>query len=107
MDYQQGTDLKVTGVLDTRSWEFLTEEAGTLSQGDEGHAVAAVQTALAEKLGYDLGADGYETHTAEPGTFGPSTHAAVESFQEQVGLDADGQVGPATFHALVTVPENP
>ncbi|WP_083927512.1 trypsin-like serine protease [Nocardiopsis prasina] len=105
LDYQQATDLKVTGILDSRSWEFLAEEAGSVVLGDESHAVGAVQTALAEKLGHDLSGDGYRTHSPEPGVFGEATHEAVVDFQEQAGLHADGEVGPTTLQALVSAPE--
>ena len=108
LDYQQATDLAVTGVLDVRSWDFLAQEAGTVSQGDESHAVTAVQIALAEKLGYDLSDDGYQTYSPDQGTFGAATHAAVVDFQEQAGIDADGRVDPGTLQSLVNthVPEN-
>lgn len=106
LDYQQSTDLKVTGVLDARSWEFLVEEAGPLNRGDESHAVAAVQTVLGDKLGHDLSGDGHSTHTAEPGVFGAATHDAVVAFQQEAGIKADGEVGGETFNALVNEPEN-
>jgi len=38
------------------------------------------------------------------GNFGPRTEAAVEAFQRDAGIGADGIVGPATWtHLLVTV----
>jgi len=101
MDYQQDTDLKVTGVLDARSWEFLVEDAGPVQQGDESYAVSAVQTALQQKHGYDLAEDGFSTDTPGRGAFGTATHDAVTDFQQEVGLDADGVVDAATFQALV------
>lgn len=105
MDYQQATDLKVTGVLDQRTWEFLSEDVGVVRQGDQSHAVAAAQTALAEKFGYDLSDDGYETYAPDTGAFGPATEAAVRAFQEEAGIDADGEVGPITYKALVVTEE--
>lgn len=101
MDYQQDTDLKVTGLLDQRTWDFLQEDFGVVREGDEGYTVSAAQTALHEKFGYDLSGDGYETYAPDEGTFGPATEAAVTAFQEEAGIDADGEVGPVTFKALV------
>lgn len=65
-------------------------ESGTLAQGDSGRRVRRLQRALAS-LGYDVRPDG---------AFGPSTTAAVRSFQEEAGLDADGVVGPQTARAV-------
>jgi Putative peptidoglycan binding domain len=65
-------------------------ESGTLSEGDSGQQVRRLQRALAE-LGYDVAPDG---------AFGPSTTAAVQAFQEDAGLDADGVAGPATARAI-------
>jgi hypothetical protein len=65
-------------------------ESGTLSEGDEGSRVRRLQRALAQ-LGFDVSPDG---------VFGPGTTAAVRSFQEDAGLDADGAVGPQTARAI-------
>ena len=69
----------------------LQLQAGdTLSEGDSGPRVRRLQRALAE-LGHDVTADG---------EFGPGTSAAVQSFQEEAGLQADGVVGSATVQAI-------
>jgi hypothetical protein len=63
----------------------------TLSQGDSGPAVRALQRAL-KRVGHDPG--------AADGAFGPGTAKAVAAFQRDRGLAADGIVGPATARAL-------
>ena len=73
-----------------------------LSRGNFGELVAAVQTLLILE-GYPCGPDGAD------GDFGQNTETAVRKFQEQLGLTADGIVGPETGAALfdteVYVPE--
>lgn len=66
------------------------QQGDTLSEGDSGPRVRRLQRALAE-LGYDVTPDG---------VFGPGTTAAVRSFQEDAGLDADGVVGSGTVTAI-------
>jgi uncharacterized protein (TIGR02594 family) len=61
-----------------------------LGLGDKGSVVSALQLALA-KLGYQLRGTGY---------FGGATEAAVMDFQEQRGLEVDGEVGAETARAL-------
>jgi hypothetical protein len=65
--------------------------AGSLSVGDSGSAVLALQKALAA-LGFDVG--------TPDGDFGSTTEAAVIAFQKQHGLNPDGIVGTATARAL-------
>ncbi|WBB59460.1 serine/threonine-protein kinase [Streptomyces sp. WMMC500] len=76
-------------------WDSCTYYSGTaLTQsGDKGERVVQVQCILRAR-GYDLGAGGVD------GIFGPSTEAAVKSFQSAKGLAVDGQVGPDTWGAL-------
>lgn len=63
----------------------------TLENGSEGDAVRALQKRLKE-LGY--------LSSSADGSFGPSTLAAVISFQENNGLKADGKAGTETLNAL-------
>jgi len=56
-----------------------------LSEGDEGPAVAYMQSLLPH---------------GQDGDFGPITHDEVVDFQRTRGLDVDGVVGPATWDAL-------
>jgi peptidoglycan hydrolase-like protein with peptidoglycan-binding domain len=60
----------------------------TLSRGDQGEEVRALQAAL-----------GFPA-SEQDGDFGPATHAAVVNFQQSNGLSPDGMVGPATRGAL-------
>ena len=61
--------------------------------GCKGDDVRLAQRML-EKLGYDLGYRGAD------GEFGSRTDAAVRAYQRDVGLDADGEIGPMTLAAL-------
>ncbi|MBD1918579.1 MULTISPECIES: peptidoglycan-binding protein [Cyanophyceae] len=63
----------------------------TLKEGQVGLEVAEMQTLLASKGCYAGECDG---------DFGPKTKAAVEAFQRQAGLTADGVAGPQTLSAL-------
>ena len=64
-----------------------------LALGSTGDAVKLLQTLLIEAK-YSIGPSGVD------GKFGPYTQAAVESFQADHGLAADGVVGPETAAAL-------
>ena len=65
----------------------------TLRRGSRGAGVATLQRALAA-LGHDVTADG---------DFGPGTERAVQAFQRQAGLGADGIVGPSTKAAIASM----
>jgi len=62
-----------------------------LKQGHHGDAVRHAQDEL-QSLGY--------LHGASDGSFGPVTKAAVESFQQDQGLQTDGTIGPWTQQHL-------
>ena len=64
--------------------------ASAFRVGDQGEAVARIQAQLAS-LGYDVAVDG---------SFGPATASAVQAFQADCGLEADGLVGQGTYSAL-------
>ena len=65
-----------------------------LARGDTGPAVAAAQAAL-HVTHQALGAGGID------GDFGPATEAAVKNYQTANGLEADGEIGPATWSKLL------
>lgn len=68
----------------------VTNAASAFRFGDQGAEIAEIQNYLV-RLGYDVIADG---------DFGPSTVAAVKSFQKSKGMTVDGLVGAKTFAAL-------
>jgi len=72
----------------------MIEGALPLAEGAENEAVSDLQTRLL--------AAGASPITDPKGLYGPSTRAAVESFQRQRGLRIDGVVGPMTRQALAS-----
>jgi N-acetylmuramoyl-L-alanine amidase len=64
-----------------------------LRRGDRGREVVDLQTRL-QALGLDLGNRGID------GVFGPETELAVRTFQREVGILADGLVGPVTWDEI-------
>lgn len=66
----------------------------TLRRGDRGREVVDLQTRL-QALGFDLGNSGID------GVFRGKTELAVRSFQQHLGLFADGLVGPITWREIV------
>ena len=64
-----------------------------LRNGDEGEDVKAMQTNLI-RLGYSCGRWGAD------GDFGDATEMALKKFQEEHGLEADGEFGPKSKEAM-------
>ena len=75
-----------------------TPESTLLSSGSQGEAVKQLQTRLAE-LGFYTG--------KIDGDYGKGTRAAVKTFQEQHGLDADGIAGQKTQSLLYSDQAHP
>ena len=69
----------------------VTSATGELGLGDQGTEIAEIQGSLVQR-GYDVSADG---------TFGPATTDAIKSFQETVGINANGLVDSVTYKALL------
>lgn len=69
-----------------------------LAQGATGPAVRTLQGLLVAR-GFHLGTSGPASDGID-GEFGPLTHAAVVSFQEEQRISADGIAGPVTWPLL-------
>ena len=78
-------------VAPAQAYEFTR----TLSPGDEGPDVAALQVRVA---GWFPQKD--QSQMTIDGGFGPGTAAAVKAFQAFFGLEPDGLAGPSTFAVL-------
>ena len=65
-----------------------------IKQGAQGDAVKAIQQNLSDA--------GYGPLTID-GNFGPGTLAAIQAFQTDKGLQADGIVGPGTWNMIFSI----
>lgn len=101
--FQSDYGLTVDGIVGSETYLFLKTAqimkydgyAGTwriLNEGKRGDDVAQLQIRLYE-MGYNIGA-------SADGIFGAATKAAVQAFQSDNNLTADGIVGSATFTKL-------
>ncbi|MGK5553683.1 peptidoglycan-binding domain-containing protein [Actinomadura kijaniata] len=90
--YQKDRDLSENGRIGPETWEHIRSDFGTVRPSTKySPKTRAFQYALYSR-GYKVEPDGY---------FGANTTKAVKEFQKKVGIDADGQVGPITFRALI------
>ena len=69
---------------------------GVLQEGDRGEGVQVLQYMLALLAEFDQALRSVQVD----GVFGPVTAQAVRYYQQQVGLAADGVVGPATWNSI-------
>jgi len=86
-EFQAHEDMRIDGVVGSKTWNALTVVVGP---GDRGDAVRAVQIQFAS-----LKRDGF---------FGPRTLSRVRRFQKECGLKVDGVVGRRTWSALTISP---
>ncbi|GAA0272396.1 N-acetylmuramoyl-L-alanine amidase [Cryptosporangium japonicum] len=99
-EFQQSRGLVVDGIVGPETWRSLVAARWRLgdrvlnrsvSEPMLGDDVRELQERLLE-MGYDNG--------RADGVFGQRTETALRAFQREVGLAADGTVGPLTMRAL-------
>lgn len=99
-EFQQSRGLVVDGIVGPETWKSLVAARWRLgdrvlhrsvSEPMLGDDVRMLQERLLE-MGYDVG--------RADGIFGERTETALRGFQREVGLAADGTVGPFTMRAL-------
>jgi peptidoglycan hydrolase-like protein with peptidoglycan-binding domain len=93
--FQTGNGLTADGIVGSHTWSAFPADPNTptLQSGASGSAVTALQQGL-------LKFDGPGTATdpgAADGQFGPKTKKAVQAYQQQHNLTADGIVGDKTW----------
>jgi peptidoglycan hydrolase-like protein with peptidoglycan-binding domain len=93
--FQARERLVVDGVVGPLTWRAL---AVTVRRGSRGDAVRGVQDEFQFR---NLSGDPSRGLRID-GVFGAQTEAAVRGFQDAVGIDVDGIVGPITWRALVS-----
>lgn len=96
MNFQANNNLSQDGIVGRNTWSALANldpTSKTLRQGSKQSAVLYLQYLLLSFL-YPI--------TSLDGSFGPETLRAVQAFQTENGLTADGVVGPQTWRALTT-----
>ncbi len=91
IEFQSSRGIPADGLVGPITWTNLVQDI-ILQEGQTGEAVRAVQYLLQYKFGYEIEMDG---------SFGPETTAAVEDFQINHQLTADGIVGMRTWQALI------
>jgi len=100
--FQQARGLRADGICDEHAWTALVEASWKLgdrqlvltSPNLRGDDIGELQSRLA-RLGFDCG--------RVDGIFGPRTARALEDFQANCGVKADGVCGPVTVRAIVRV----
>jgi N-acetylmuramoyl-L-alanine amidase len=99
-NFQQHRGLQIDGLVGPETYRALDEAhwrlgdrvlSHVISRPFVGDDVASLQQRLLE-MGFDAGRC--------DGIFGPATDAALREFQRNVGLAADGTLGPHTLRAL-------
>ena len=82
--------------------QYCTVRLPLLKRGATDTAVESAQLLLIHR-GYDCGGrKSLLGHETPDGDFGPATEKAVKAFQTKTALEPDGEIGSATWAALLT-----
>ena len=92
--YQEDHELAVTGTADRATWSELDRGSDGIRGGAAARTAEQVRQLQQALIGL-----GYLEGSAD-GSYGPKTRAAVQDFQRDYGLGADGSAGPDTMTAL-------
>ncbi len=97
--FQRERGLPADGIVGPETWRSLVEAGWNLGDRLLWHSRRMMRGDDVRELQHRLNALGFDAG-AEDGIYGPLTRAAVEEFQQNVGLDVDGVAGPQTVSAL-------
>lgn len=92
--FQGSAGLGADGIVGPQTWAALIN-GHTLHPGNTGQAERALQHLLSSKFGY--------AQVSVNGSYDATTLAAVQNFQANYGLNAEGVVGPFTWQALIAI----
>lgn len=115
--FQQTYGLPQTGTADRRTWnDIYRAYAGILASEPAGECVRLYPNEvlregvssenvrlLQQYLSFIAQFDPNIQPVSDTGYFGPLTRAAVQAFQREYGLTANGQVGPVTWDVITGV----
>ena len=97
--FQEERGLHVDGICGRETWSSLVEAGYRLGDRLLYHRSPMLRGDDVTELQRRLGALGFDAGRVD-GIFGPQGASALEEFQRNVGLTADGVCGPATIAAI-------
>lgn len=97
--FQQARGLRSDGICDDETWAALVEASWQLGDRLLYHRAPNLRGDDVDELQHRLGLLGFDAGRVD-GIFGPLTAAALEEFQRNVGLPADGICGDESIQAL-------
>jgi L,D-transpeptidase YcbB len=89
-------------IVERGGWKRVPAEGPALEEGARGPRVAALRQRLAAEgdLSLDLEGESDAPEGTESAVYDAAVAEAVERFQERMGIEPDGKIGPATLEEL-------